>query len=88
METNPHAPSRKDDRAECRVGDWVLADSVPEWPATHLHQPFVPPGQILPAVFAATAAPVAVPPPQQWVFRGSYFIDNAGDTVRIWRRES
>jgi hypothetical protein len=56
---------------QCLSGDWVLASSVPEWSTSQLFQMFKPPGQAS----------------EGWAFRGSYFIDAAGEAVAIWRRE-
>ncbi|MEK7953305.1 hypothetical protein WKV53_22515 [Luteolibacter sp. Y139] len=49
----------------------MLASSVPEWSTSQLFQTFVTPGQRS----------------ERWTFRGSYYIDSAGDPVAIWRRE-
>jgi len=63
----------------CRVGDWVLSSSVPEWTADRVEQIFTPPNRVLGA---------ALDDPKDWTFRGSYYIDAAGDAVPIWRREA
>lgn len=76
------------DRVDCRVGDWVLASSVPEWSISHRSHPFVPPGQLMPALFHETPEPVKLPAILQWVFVGALVIQDAGPAVRIWRRES
>jgi hypothetical protein len=64
-------PLQRAYRGECLVGDWVLASAMPDWSTGQLLQSFVPPGKTS----------------ERWTFRGSYYIDSAGDPVAIWRRE-
>lgn len=69
------------DRADCRVGDWVLASAVPEWRSDRVRQTFVPPP-------SPSRGSVAIREPGPWVFLGSFYLDRSGTPVEIWRRES
>ena len=81
-------PSLRFAPADCRVGDWVLASAVPEWSTDRLFQPFVPPGQTFTPLTGSADRAQAFPTVHQWIFRACYFIDPAGDSVKIWRREN
>jgi hypothetical protein len=84
MEIPDQEPVRKRERADCRVGDWVLASDVPEWKTDCVRQSFAPPTPSNPAG-EETAKRAR---PEQWVFLGSFFLDHSGTPVDIWRRES
>ena len=74
-------------QSACEIGDWVLASSVPEWKTDRYVQFFSPTSHVRAVLFGSGSIPDATPG-QDWVFRGSYFLDPAGDPVTIWRRES
>lgn len=80
-------PSLQHDRADCLVGDWVLASSVPEWKTDRYVQFFKPSSHVRTVLFRSGSVPND-DSDNEWVFRGSYFIDPAGDPITIWRRES
>ena len=77
-----HPPAHQHLREFYRVGDWVIASSVPEWKTDRVTQMFTPPNQVSAGLFGASAIPA-----KDWKFHGSFIIDDAGDTIAIWRRE-
>ena len=80
MPNNP--TSQQHVRIACRVGDWVLATSVPEWSTDRIIQRFTPPNQVSAGPFGS-----AVSPHRDWIFRGCFYVSEPCNAVKIWRRE-
>jgi hypothetical protein len=80
-------PVLRNDRADCRVGDWVLASQVPEWKSDTARQFYVPTKRSVDEVI--TEGEERTPDPAgQWEFLGSFYLDHSGTPVEIWRRVS
>lgn len=80
MPEQPPAPQPH--RQLCRVGDFVLACSVPDWQTDRLIQRFTPRNQVSAGLSSSAAALH-----QDWIFRGCYYIEEPCTAVKIWRRE-
>ena len=80
MPEQPPAPQPH--RQLCRVGDFVMASTVPDWQTDRRIQRFTPPNQ----VSGGLSGP-GVAPSQEWTFRRCFYIEKPCTAVKIWRRE-
>ena len=90
MSESPEAPrSFRDSRADCKVGDWVLASSVPEWEGRVSKQLFVPPDRSRFLRANPERGPATTPPLQPWVFRPDAHRNlDTWNEMPVWVRES
>ena len=75
--------------ASCRVGDWVLATTIPEWDmAKHRHYVFVPPKELhQPPTPEEEPAVTSFLP--QWTFTaGRLTSEGLRCDILVWIRES
>lgn len=84
---NDTQPSRREERADCQVGDWVALTAAPEWDTSKFSfYDFHPPGPLFPTVAGPTPHPIPIP--ITWIFRLGLHFDEAGNKETVWRRES
>jgi hypothetical protein len=80
------SPCLQVDRPACRVGDWVTAASVPEWPASQPLQTYRIPARLVSP--ADTSSPLLDVPLIAWIFRLECRLDQHGTAAPVWVRRA
>lgn len=81
-QTTADVTSRQLDRGDCRIGDWVRAEDIPEWTNEGGPRRYTPGSVVISPEAGVIGGIVPADHPVQWVFAPAEL-----DGRLVWRRE-